>query len=76
MPAYNIFRRGILKGTAAMTAFAVVNQAAAQSAAPGRSDTGPRELRGQPVPEPPEEKSAGPIRPGRYPRHRRASRRG
>ncbi|CCE11444.1 putative short-chain dehydrogenase/reductase (SDR) [Bradyrhizobium sp. STM 3843] len=65
MPAYNIFRRGILKGTAAMTAFAVINQTTAQSAAPGRSDSGPRELRGQQVPEPPEGKSAGPIRPGR-----------
>lgn len=65
MPAYNIFRRGILKGTAAMTAFAVINQTIAQSAAPGRSDSGPRELRGQPVPEPPEGKSAGPIRPDR-----------
>lgn len=64
MPAYNIFRRGILKGTAAMTAFAVMNQAAGQTAAP-RTDTAPRELQGQPMPEPPEEKSAGPIRPGR-----------
>lgn len=65
MPAYNIFRRGILKGTAAMTAFAVMNQATGQTAAPARTDTAPRELDGQPMPEPPEEKSAGPIRPGR-----------
>ncbi|MGY3449532.1 SDR family NAD(P)-dependent oxidoreductase [Bradyrhizobium sp. USDA 4353] len=69
MPAYNIFRRGLLKGTAAATAFAVLNQASAQTGAGGnqggRTDTGPRELHGQPVPEPPPEKSAGPIRPGR-----------
>lgn len=65
MPAYNIFRRGMLKGTAAMTAFAVMNRAKGQAPAGQRSDTGPHELGGQPVPEPPDEKSAGPIRPGR-----------
>jgi hypothetical protein len=30
-----------------------------------RTDTEPRTLEGQPVPEPPSEKSAGPVRPGR-----------
>ncbi|MBV9459555.1 MAG: SDR family NAD(P)-dependent oxidoreductase [Bradyrhizobium sp.] len=57
----NWMRRGILKGAAAATAFAAVSRAAAQS----RSDQGPRQLEGQPVPEPPAERSAGPIRPGR-----------
>ncbi|WP_316190805.1 SDR family NAD(P)-dependent oxidoreductase [Bradyrhizobium sp. SZCCHNS2096] len=65
MPAYNIFRRGMLKGTARMTALAVMNRAKAQAPAGQRSDTDPRDLRGQPVPEPPDDKSAGPIRPGR-----------
>lgn len=31
----------------------------------GRTDLEPRQLNGQPVPEPPPEKSAGPIKPGR-----------
>jgi NAD(P)-dependent dehydrogenase (short-subunit alcohol dehydrogenase family) len=57
----NWMRRGVLKGAAAATAFAAMGQAAAQS----RSDEGPRQLEGQPVPEPPAERSAGPIRPGR-----------
>src|SRR6201992_3387158 len=55
-------RRGVLKGAAAVGAFAAVRSAAAQ----GRSDDGPpRELDGKPMPEPPPERSAGPIRPGR-----------
>jgi len=54
-------RRGVLKGAAAATAFAAMGPAAAQM----RSDDGPRELEGQPMPEPPAERSAGPIRPGR-----------
>src|ERR1700753_3377383 len=55
-------RRGVLKGAAAVGAFAAVGSAAAQ----GRSDDGaPRELDGKPMPEPPAERSAGPIRPGR-----------
>jgi len=53
-------RRGMLKGAAAATAFAV-GSAAAQV----RSDTSPRELDGKPMPEPPVDRSAGPIRPGR-----------
>jgi NAD(P)-dependent dehydrogenase (short-subunit alcohol dehydrogenase family) len=67
MAEHDEMRRGVLKGAAAITAFAALSQAQAQAQAPGgnRSDTSPRELQGQPMPEPPEEKSAGPIRPGR-----------
>jgi NAD(P)-dependent dehydrogenase (short-subunit alcohol dehydrogenase family) len=54
-------RRGVIKGAAAVSAFAAVRSAAAQV----RSDDGPRELDGKPMPEPPAERSAGPIRPGR-----------
>ena len=55
-------RRGVLKGAAAVGAFAAVRSAAAQ----GRSDDGPpRELDGKAMPEPPAERSAGPIRAGR-----------
>jgi NAD(P)-dependent dehydrogenase (short-subunit alcohol dehydrogenase family) len=54
-------RRGVLKGAAVVTAVAAMASAAAQT----RSDTAPRDLSGQPVPEPPPERSAGPIRPGR-----------
>jgi NAD(P)-dependent dehydrogenase (short-subunit alcohol dehydrogenase family) len=54
-------RRGLMKGAAAATAFAVAGSAAAQV----RSDEGPKELDGKPVPEPPVERSAGPIRQGR-----------
>ncbi|MGA7807449.1 SDR family NAD(P)-dependent oxidoreductase [Bradyrhizobium sp.] len=61
MADYDSARRGVLKGAAAATAFAAISKAAAQQ----RSDTDPRELNGQPVPEPPAERSAGPIRPGR-----------
>jgi NAD(P)-dependent dehydrogenase (short-subunit alcohol dehydrogenase family) len=53
-------RRGVLLGGAA-TALAATASASAQI----RSDEGPKELDGQPVPEPPAEQSAGPIRPGR-----------
>jgi NAD(P)-dependent dehydrogenase (short-subunit alcohol dehydrogenase family) len=54
-------RRSVLKGAAAATAFAAVSSAAAQV----QSDGSPKELDGKPVPEPPAERSAGPIRPGR-----------
>src|ERR1700761_1509960 len=54
-------RRGVLKGAAAATAFATIGSAAAQV----QSDSAPKELDGQQVPEPPAERSAGPIRPGR-----------
>lgn len=61
MTEHNPMRRNLLKGAAVAASFAAVTSAAAQS----RSDTGPRELNGQPVPEPALEQSAGPIRPGR-----------
>jgi NAD(P)-dependent dehydrogenase (short-subunit alcohol dehydrogenase family) len=54
-------RRGMLKATAALASLATVGGAAAQS----RSDTGPKDLNGQPMPEPTEAQSAGPIKPGR-----------
>jgi NAD(P)-dependent dehydrogenase (short-subunit alcohol dehydrogenase family) len=61
MSMTDLVRRGMLKGAAAATAFAAVSPAAAQH----RSDEGPKQLDGHPVPEPPVERSAGPIRPGR-----------
>lgn len=54
-------RRGVLKGAAAAGSLAAMRFAGAQQ----RSDESPRELDGQPMPEPPAERSAGPIRPGR-----------
>jgi NAD(P)-dependent dehydrogenase (short-subunit alcohol dehydrogenase family) len=54
-------RRGVLKGAAAVGAFAAVGAASAQV----QSDTAPKELDGKTMPEPPAERSAGPIRPGR-----------
>lgn len=54
-------RRRVLKSVAAATALATVGSAAAQV----RSDEGPRQLDGKPMPEPPAERSAGPIQPGR-----------
>ena len=61
MSMIDLVRRQMLKGAAAATAFAAVSPAAAQH----RSDEGPKQLDGHPVPEPPVERSAGPIRPGR-----------
>lgn len=54
-------RRRLLQGAAAAASLAAVTQASAQS----RSDVGPHQLNGQAVPEPSDEQSAGPIRPGR-----------
>src|ERR1700761_7359320 len=54
-------RRGVLKGAAAAGSLAAMRFASAQQ----RSDDGPRELDGNAMPEPPIERSAGPIRPGR-----------
>lgn len=54
-------RRGVLKGAAAAGSLAAMRLASAQQ----RSDEGPRELDGNAMPEPPTERSAGPIRPGR-----------
>jgi NAD(P)-dependent dehydrogenase (short-subunit alcohol dehydrogenase family) len=61
MAEYDPMRRNLLRGAAAAATLASVSSATAQT----RSDTGPHELNGQPVPEPPDERSAGPIRPGR-----------
>jgi NAD(P)-dependent dehydrogenase (short-subunit alcohol dehydrogenase family) len=61
MSDHNPLRRGVLKGAVAATAFAAISDVSAQQ----RSDTAPQELHGQPVPEPPADKSAGPIRAGR-----------
>ncbi len=57
-------RRSLLVGGAVLGA-AIASRAAAAPTPAGRSDTEPRELNGQPVPEPPADKSAGPIKPGR-----------
>ena len=54
-------RRGVLKGAAAVGAFAAVGPGMAQV----QSYTAPKDLDGKPMPEPPGERSAGPIRPGR-----------
>jgi NAD(P)-dependent dehydrogenase (short-subunit alcohol dehydrogenase family) len=51
--------------SAAAAGFAAAGTASAQGTPDGRSDTDPRTLDGQPVPEPSAEASAGPIRPGR-----------
>ena len=49
-----------------MTAAMAASAAAAAAPTPdGRSDTEPRSLNGQPMPEPSPEQSAGPIKPGR-----------
>ena len=60
MEDHNPIRRIVLKGVAAVTALAAASKASAQN----RPDTGGRELQGQPAPQPPPERTAGPIRPG------------
>ena len=54
-------RRRVLQGAAAAGAAAAIGSAAAQVS----SDQAPKVLDGKPMPEPPAERSAGPIRPGR-----------
>ena len=54
-------RRGILLSSGIAAGMALVGSAGAQA----ETDTAPRDLNGQPVPEPPPEKSSGPIKPGR-----------
>jgi NAD(P)-dependent dehydrogenase (short-subunit alcohol dehydrogenase family) len=61
MTEHDPIRRNLLRGAAVAASFAAVSTASAQN----RSDNDPRELNGQPVPEPAPEQSAGPIRPGR-----------
>jgi NAD(P)-dependent dehydrogenase (short-subunit alcohol dehydrogenase family) len=54
-------RRGLLLSGSIAAGMALTGAASAQST----TDNAPRVLNGQPVPEPPADKSAGPIRPGR-----------
>jgi hypothetical protein len=56
---FNMERRNVVIGAAAATLS--VTAANAQS----RTDTAPRILNGRPMPEPTDEKSAGPVKPGR-----------
>jgi NAD(P)-dependent dehydrogenase (short-subunit alcohol dehydrogenase family) len=57
----DLIRRTVLKGAATAGAAAAMGSAVAQVS----SDQTPKILNGKPMPEPPEERSAGPIRPGR-----------
>ena len=60
--AFDSTRRGLLlQGAAFAGAIAGPQVLRAQN----RTDTEPRTLEGQPVPEPPTERSAGPVKPGR-----------
>jgi NAD(P)-dependent dehydrogenase (short-subunit alcohol dehydrogenase family) len=59
MPDINMGRRGLVLGAAAAT------MAAGAAQAQSRTDSGPRVLNGEIVPEPNEDRSAGPVRPGR-----------
>jgi NAD(P)-dependent dehydrogenase (short-subunit alcohol dehydrogenase family) len=61
MTEHDPMRRNLLRGAVAAASFAAASSAAAQN----RSDAGPHELNGQPVPEPAPDQSAGPIRRGR-----------
>ena len=61
MSNHDPIRRNLLRGAAVAATFAAASSAVAQN----RSDTGPADLNGQPVPEPAPEQSAGPIWPGR-----------
>jgi NAD(P)-dependent dehydrogenase (short-subunit alcohol dehydrogenase family) len=63
-PTADAVRRSLLVGGAVAGA-AIAAGAAAAPTPDGRSDTEPRELNGNPMPEPPADRSAGPIRPGR-----------
>ena len=55
-------RNFVLSSSLALTGTAVAATAAIDQ---GRTDTDPRVLNGQPMPEPPPEKGAGPVKPGR-----------
>jgi NAD(P)-dependent dehydrogenase (short-subunit alcohol dehydrogenase family) len=59
MTDVNVARRGLVLGAAAAT------MAAGAAQAQSRTDTDPRVLNGQTVPEPEADRSAGPVRPGR-----------
>ena len=56
-----ILGRRLMLGATLAAGIAMTGQATAQE----RTDTDPHMLAGQPVPEPPSDKSAGPVRPGR-----------
>ena len=60
-------RRGLVLSGGVAAGIAMASAASAAGAAPsgGRTDDGPRTLDGQVVPEPPADKSAGPVKPGR-----------
>ncbi|MFL5253213.1 MAG: SDR family NAD(P)-dependent oxidoreductase [Rhodopila sp.] len=60
-------RRRLLRGGSGIAAGLVLGRSAAAQGAPAQieTDTAPRTLNGQPMPEPPPERSARPIRPGR-----------
>ena len=57
-------RRDVMLGTVAGAA-ALAGAAAAQATRDGRTDTEPRELNGNPMPEPDPDKTAGPVKPAR-----------
>src|SRR6202012_5964998 len=61
MAPFDPARRNLLVAAATTGAAAMTSGASAQ----GRTDTEPRELHGQPMPEPDGTKTAGPIVPGR-----------
>lgn len=60
--SHDPLRRSLLIGGGFAAGVAFAGSAVAEA---GRTDVEPRELNGQPVPEPPSEKSAGPIKAGR-----------
>jgi NAD(P)-dependent dehydrogenase (short-subunit alcohol dehydrogenase family) len=60
--SHDPMRRNLLIGGSLAAGVVLAGNAVAQT---GRTDIEPRELEGQPVPEPPPEKSAGPIKAGR-----------
>ncbi|MBV9656390.1 MAG: mycofactocin-coupled SDR family oxidoreductase [Acetobacteraceae bacterium] len=60
-PAADLVRRHLLLGGSIAAGAVIASSALAQQ----NTDTAPQELNGHPVPEPPPERSAGPIRPGR-----------
>ncbi len=60
-PAHDPVRRSLVLGGGLISGVALTGTAAAQT----RTDTDPHVLGDAPVPEPPENRSAGPVRPGR-----------
>ena len=62
---YDPIRRSLVVGGGLAAGVAFIGAAAAQPRTDIQTDTDPAVLDGQPVPEPPPEKSAGPVRAGR-----------